>query len=352
MSDTSQAPDNTTHLNTTVNAWQNDITPVSSETGVDSVTYTDNFPPLPSSDSNSSLQSTTPAPTDTANNAASRSGTQNKVPSKVTARKALPPQPRLTIHCDDVQETRKAIDKALETIPISQARNFSSSVRVWFPNEECQRLATVALKKAGVLEQTARVSAEVMSKVELRFVPVDSLPRDATTEQCRKFCLEKLKAKNEVLKTCKDLSIVYFKRMQADLDLATVVLKLPVQLKDKLMADGRVFFQMSSIRVSHRVHIKRCPHCQALGHYPDKCPKRSLPETCMYCAGQHSTEDCTLKNDTDKHCCVNCTKNASLSSDIHPHHAGSPKCPTYKEHYDRMAKNYRQRSTLHSNTAI
>ena len=267
-------------------------------------------------------------------------------------RKTLPPQPRLTIHCVDVQKTRTAIDKALENIPISQARNFSSSIRVWFPNEECQRLATENLKSAGVLEQTARVSAEVMSKVELRFVPVDALPRDATTEECRNFCLEKLLAKNEALKTSKDLSVVYFKRMHADPDLATVVLKLPVQLKDKLLSDGRVFFQMSSVRVSHRVHIKRCPHCQALGHYPDKCPRKSHPATCMYCAEEHSTDSCSVIEDTDKHRCKNCINNSGIPSYVHAHHAGSPKCPSYKEQYDRISKNYRQRSTLPSNTAI
>ena len=213
-------------------------------------------------------------------------------------------------------------------------------------------MANESLKNAGVLEQTARVSAEVMSKVEPRFVPVDSLPRDATPEDCRKFCLEKLTAKNEVLKTCKDLSVVYFKRMKADPDLATVALKLPVQIKEKLMSDGRVFFQMSSVRVSHRVHIKRCPHCQVLGHYPDKCPKKSHLATCMFCAEEHSTENCPLREDTDKHRCKNCIKNPGVSSDLHSHHAGSPKCPTYKEHYDRVSKNYQQRSTLLSNTAI
>ena len=267
-----------------------------------------------------------------------------------SAKKQLPPQPRLTVHCDDVPETRKSIDMALTDIPIANVRNFSSSIKLWFPNEKSQELATLKLKEAGVLKDSTRISDLVMSKVTLRFVPVDLLPTDATPEDSRKFCLNKLRAKNDLLKSCSDLSIVYFQRLKSDPNLATVALKLPVELKEKLLSEGRVFFHMSSVKVYHRVHIKRCPHCQALGHYPDQCPKRLHPATCMYCAENHPTDECPVKEDTEKHQCKNCLHSSRSNPNIPLHHAGSSKCPTYKEQYDKLSKNYRPRSSLHSNT--
>ena len=268
------------------------------------------------------------------------------------ARTKLPPQPRLTVHCDDVKATRKSIDEALMDIPIANVRNFSSSVKLWFPNEKSQKLATLKLEESGVLKDETRISDLVMSKVTLRFVPVDLLPTDASTEDSRKFCLEKLRAKNDILKTCSDLSIVYFKRMDSDPNLATVALKLPVELKEKLLSEGRVFFHMSSVKVYHRVHIKRCPHCQGLGHYPDQCPKRLYTATCMFCAASHPTDECPVKDDSTKHQCKNCLVSSHSKPDTPVHHAGSPKCPTYKGHYDKVSKNYRLHSSLHSNTEI
>ena len=283
---------------------------------------------------------------DSTSNASNHAGSSNPriVPS---AKKQLPPQPRLTVHCDDVPETRKSIDKALEDIPISNVRNFSSYIKLWFPNEKSQEKATSKLKAAGVLKDTARISDIVMSKVTLRFVPVDLLPTNATPEASRNFCLEKLRAKNDLLKSCSDLSIVYFKRMVSDPNLATVALKLPVEVKEKLLSEGRVFFHMSSVKVYHRVHIKRCTHCQVLGHYPDQCPKRLHSPTCMFCAADHKTEECTVKDDSSKHQCQNCLNSSRSTPDTPVHHAGSSKCPTYKEQYDKLSKNYRLRSSQH-----
>ena len=117
---------NTSQLDSTVNAWENSSIPVTSATSFGSIINNDNFPPLPSSNSSSSLQSSSKTPTHATKSLQSQSGFPNTTPAGVAARKVLPPQPRLTIHCDDVQKTRTAIDKALENIPISQARNFSS----------------------------------------------------------------------------------------------------------------------------------------------------------------------------------------------------------------------------------
>ena len=301
-----------------------------------SLTVSDNRP------SSSSMLTTSTISSSNADSNAPRTASSERSYANVTRK--LPPQPRITIHCADVKATRESLDNALGSVPISHAKNLHSSIRVWFPNEKAQKLAEEKLKEAEILKDSTRLSTAVTSKVTLRFVPVDTLPEDSTQEECRKYCLERLKAKNTCLQSCQDLSVVYFKRLQNDSNLATVALKLPVEVKDKLLADGRVFFNMSSVKVYHRVHVKRCPHCQSLGHYPDRCPNRGSPPTCMFCSKDHDTDTCPVKDDPNKHVCKNCVP---TNHNEHSHHAGSVKCPTYKNEYDRLSKNFYLSSTQH-----
>ena len=251
------------------------------------------------------------------------------------AGRTTPQQHRLTIQCCDVKATRALLDKLLDEVPISNVRNLTSSICLRFPNEQSQQLAETKLKASNIFDDPTKVSAEVMSKVTLRFVPVDLLPEESSREVCHNFLLTKLKAKNKLLQDCKMLSIVYFKRTQQDSNFATVALKLPLKLKTQLLAEGRVFFHMSSIKVYHRVHVKRCPHCQGLGHYPDNCPNRGKAPICMFCSENHPTDDCPFKNDATKHQCINCVQSNTYESS---HHAGSVVCQSYKAIYDRLSK--------------
>ena len=300
-----------------------------------------------SATSQSIMHPATPS-SDSANNpnTSNKASPRNESPPRSfaeAARKTVPPQPRLTIQCTDVNTTRSSLDKLLEEVPISNVKNFASSICIRFPNEKSRQLAETKLKSSDILSDPTKVTTDVMSKVTLRFVPVDLLPEDSSRDDSHKFCLDKLRAKNDLLRDCPNLSIVYFKRTLKDPNFATVALKLPVEVKAQLLAEGRVFFHMSSVRVYHRVHVKRCPHCQGLGHYPDNCPSRGKPATCMFCMEHHNTDDCPVKNDPSKHICSNCVKtNKSETS----HHAGSVKCSAYKEHYDRLSKNSFQPSTL------
>ena len=295
-------------------------------------------PPTSSNPTNSTSPSM-----NTSNSAPPRKEQQPKSFADAT-RKSVPPQPRLTIQCDDVKTTRASLDKLLQEVPISSVKNLASSICVRFPNEKSRELAETMLKSSDILSDPTKVTTDVMSKVTLRFVPVDLLPEDSSRDDSHKFCLEKLRAKNDLLRDCPNLSIVYFKRTLKDPNFATVALKLPVGVKSQLLTEGRVFFHMSSVRVYHRVHVKRCPHCQGLGHYPDNCPNRGKPATCMFCSEHHNTDDCPVKNDASRHTCSNCVRSNKTDTS---HHAGSVKCPSYKDHFDRLSKNSFQPSTQH-----
>ena len=314
--------------NTAANSQEGEDTPISSTTSA--ITS----PPLTA---NSTSPPTTPpiVSSDDAPNTLSPRNENKRLSYAETAARTIPPQHRLTIHCSDVKATRASLDKLLDEVPISNVRNLTSSICLRFPDEHSQKLAEAKLKSSNFFNDPTKVSTEVMSKVTLRFVPVDLLPEDSSREVCHEFLLTKLKAKNKLLQNCKMLSIVYFKRTQQDPNFATVALKLPLDIKTQLLAEGRVFFHMSSVKVYHRVHVKRCPHCQGLGHYPDNCPNRGKPPTCMFCGDNHPTDECPVKSDASKHKCVNCFKSNKYEAS---HHAGSVKCQSYKAIYDRLSK--------------
>jgi hypothetical protein len=73
----------------------------------------------------------------------------------------------------------------------------------------------------------------------------------------------------------------------------------------------------------------QCHICQEYGHTKNHCPTIDLSNpqgtpVCRYCAKNHESRSCTLKNTAVKHRCANCEKNNT-------HKAGSSECPKYKE---------------------
>ena len=82
---------------------------------------------------------------------------------------------------------------------------------------------------------------------------------------------------------------------------------------------SRVYFHDVSVPVSpYILPPKRCFNCQRLGHSALSC-KRKV--TCPNCAGNHTAEDCTMRDERDYKCCQ-CYGN---------HRAYSQNCEFYKE---------------------
>ena len=260
-----------------------------------------------------------------------------------------PPQPKLVLHCSEVNKSRPLVETALGDIPVSFMRCGVSTITIGFPNKQCHEKASAILSSGE--HEFLRVTSEALGKLTLRGVPTDGLPvspqpSPSENAKIRESIVEKLRAKNDLLTNVEDLSVIFFKPNQQDDSTATVGIRLPVSVKIKLLQQGRVYFGMSSIRVHNRVHVKRCSHCQNLGHYPDRCPTKHLNPVCMFCAQEHSSETCPVRDLPDQHSCINCTR--SNAEGHTPHHAGSSTCPTYRLAYDKASKNAKALNTLAS----
>ena len=259
-------------------------------------------------------------------------------PDPAVQRKTRISQPRMVIYSNDTASTKTAIETALSDIPVSFMRKNSKSIVIGFPNKLCHQKAVKAL--APIQDSFNRVSNEALGKITLREVPIDFISEDTPIEETRQKLIEKLRAKNALLKDLEEISVVFFKKNPRNNETATIGIRVPLSTKQQILQQGRLYFGMNSLRVFNRVHVKRCSHCQVLGHYPDRCPNRGTTPVCMFCSLGHKSEDCTVKDSPEKHACYNC---AQTTPDTPPpvHNAGSSICPVYRAAYEKASKNER-----------
>lgn len=92
----------------------------------------------------------------------------------------------------------------------------------------------------------------------------------------------------------------------------------------------RIRVDMSLCRTSDRVYVPHCTKCQQRNHTLKSCQKSSF--TCAFCGQNHSTIDCQLKDNPDKHSCSNCTNSdvAAIKSQANTHNTFSKLCPVYR----------------------
>ena len=112
----------------------------------------------------------------------------------------------------------------------------------------------------------------------------------------------------------------------------TAVARVSPKIRSTIRSErNRIFLGVTCCRVYDRFHIKRCNHCQEYGHFKDSCTN---PPCCAYCAGDHDSQQCGLKEEShDKHTCVNCKKGGLHSAG---HTAFYYKCPSYIAAQERL----------------
>ena len=106
----------------------------------------------------------------------------------------------------------------------------------------------------------------------------------------------------------------------------TAVARVSSKIRDFIKNNrNHVYIGISSCRVYDRFFVKRCNSCQEFGHYKDNC---NNVVKCGYCGGDHQSDKCELKEDTDvsKQSCCNCE---ALGLDHKGHSTFWNKCPAY-----------------------
>ena len=87
---------------------------------------------------------------------------------------------------------------------------------------------------------------------------------------------------------------------------------------------NRVFVGSGTCKIYDSFFVMRCFHCQRFGCHSIKCDKDAV---CGFCAGEHETNKCELKDNDYCPTCANC----KLEGKEHSYEAWSVNCPTLKE---------------------
>ena len=103
--------------------------------------------------------------------------------------------------------------------------------------------------------------------------------------------------------------------------------------------DNRLYVgQFSSCKVYDHFPVKRCNKCQKFGHFHANC---NANHTCVHCAGEHPSDQCTAKAASDFiPTCSNCksSHDSTINSNIN-HCANDSSCTSYVNAQKRLRLN-------------
>ena len=151
--------------------------------------------------------------------------------------------------------------------------------------------------------------------------------------------------KNPLIKSVlteeKSFDILFLTKDKARNTSKAVVKLHPDILKVIQKAKYKIFIDFGICRVSDRFFVKQCYKCQKFGHQSENCPADQ--PICRFCAANHESSSCTLKNSKDKsklHC-SNCDGN-HCTSDV--------SCPAIRKQVDYIISRTKGMETCAKNS--
>lgn len=87
-----------------------------------------------------------------------------------------------------------------------------------------------------------------------------------------------------------------------------LILDLPETDAATALQKGKTFVGFNHCSIRRFIMVRRCFKCQRFDHTSYNCPNNL---TCPFCSGEHSSEDCTIKNNREKLVCINCVERLS-----------------------------------------
>ena len=119
-------------------------------------------------------------------------------------------------------------------------------------------------------------------------------------------------------------------------DNKSIVLKCSAVIRN-ILHESNDFIKINHklCKLYNRYHILQCTKCCKLGHSSKNCKSDTI--YCTFCAGNHSFQNCKVKDDVSKHRCHNCiNKSHQQSSDSMLHNAFSKECPIKNASLNRL----------------
>ena len=239
----------------------------------------------------------------------------------------------------NVINEKKRVTNALKMVPISDLKENKNTNKIVlrFPSGQAKNKAKSTLEKT--LEGSKIVVDEgkkMFPKLTVTNIPnyliSHILTENSSPPQKREslcvFVKEKFLEKNEVVSKMvvsdkKTFEIIYVKSGD---NFTTVGIKVSPVIRKYLIEQGCIFIGETRCKVVDRIDLKQCFKCQRVGHISSHCRSSTV---CMYCGSSHRTSDCRLKDDPDKHRCVNCShsNNEEYRTKCDSHHSGDRDCP-------------------------
>ena len=150
--------------------------------------------------------------------------------------------------------------------------------------------------------------------------------------------LEKIKLQNPTVKDLVEnkasvLEVLYIKKPAEGKSFFQVVLKVSEDVRKTIETRGNVlYYNMSALRVVDRFYVKRCNNCQNFGHFDNDCPNKVC---CGFCAQEHKSSDCPVKDTEGSYRCVNCERD---KHDHTLHSTFSNKCESFRLYQEKIKK--------------
>lgn len=123
-------------------------------------------------------------------------------------------------------------------------------------------------------------------------------------------------------------------------DLLSAVLKVTPELRRIILEEnnGIVVIGNCACPARDRFHVKRCSKCLTFGHDAGSC--HSNEPTCGFCANNHYSKECPIKDESQLHKCSNCLLKNELNEDgsLVKHSAFVKTCPSYLKELRKTIK--------------
>ena len=249
----------------------------------------------------------------------------------------------------NVVEEKGKVTHALKTIPIADLKEnkMTNKIVLRFPSGQAKE------KAKSTLEKTLEGSKILIDEGKKMFpkITVTNIPNYLVShilqENCSHperrellstFVKEKFLDKNEVVNKMvatdkKTFDVVYVKSGE---NFTTVGIKVSPVIRKYLIEQGCIYIGETRCKVVDRIDLKQCFKCQRVGHISSQC--RSNTVVCMYCGSSHRTTECRVKEDSDKHRCINCSHSniEEYRNNCDSHHSGHKDCPILQQEKLRL----------------
>ena len=220
------------------------------------------------------------------------------------------------------------VSQKLNEIPVDKSSlTTDGKGYVSFPDRKSRDTAAEALKNDFVIVERDRTSRTLLPK--MRICDLKDFKKDDT---------EKLKLnipkKNPKIKSLIDkgatLDIIFIREPLKPDHYGYAVIRVDPKIREEIIKNQRkLFMDTTSYYVKDHVHVTQCFSCQQFGHKkgsPHCTNKDTEMHTCLYCAQNHESRSCKLKNNISKHRCANCLKTQKFGNTSN-HTSTSYECP-------------------------